>query len=134
MKIKALVNSLMQECINAGVDWKDVDVLFRRSDDSDVELIGRVEQDLFDAKTNRRLTSVMLFPTKTRVAQRTDPIWLIDKGELESILDCAEMSLEMWHSFHDFILKDKKLIAKIDQMVLEKAREWANGDDIVLPL
>ena len=134
MKVKKLVNNLIQQCIDAGADWKDVDVMFRRSNDSDVHEIGRIEQDLFDAKTNRILTSVMLFPTRANPTPRPEPVILIDKPELESILDCASLEEKDWDGFREYLMADTALIARVDQMILEKAREWANSDNVVLPL
>lgn len=134
MKIKTLVNRLIQECIDSGADWKDVDVMFRRSSDSDVHEIGRIEQDLFDAQTNRTLTSVMLFPTRANPTPRPKPVILIDKPELESILDCASLEEKDWDGFREYLMADTELVSRIDQMVLGKAREWVDTQNITLPL
>lgn len=134
MKIKTLVNNLIQQCIDAGADWKNVDVMFRRTNNSDVHEIGRIEQDLFDAKTNRTLTSVMLFPTRANPTPRPEPVILIDKPELESILDCAPLTEQNWDGFREYLMADTELVSRIDQMVLEKAREWVDTQNITLPL
>ena len=134
MKIKTLVNNLIQQCIDAGVDWKNVDVLFRRSSNSDVHEIGRIEQDLFDAETNRILTSVMLFPTRANPTPRPEPIILIDKPELESILDCDTLTEQEWNGFREYLMADAQLVSRIDQMVMAKASEWVTTQNITLRL
>ena len=134
MKIKTLVNNLIQQCIDAGVDWKNVDVLFRRSSNSDVHEIGRIEQDLFDAETNRILTSVMLFPTRANPTPRPEPVILIDKPELESILDCDTLTEQEWNGFREYLMADAQLVSRIDQMVMAKASEWVTTQNITLRL
>lgn len=134
MKIKTLVNNLIQQCIDAGVDWKNVDVMFRRSNNSDVHEIGRIEQDLFDAETNRTLTSVMLFPTRANPTPRPEPIILIDRPELESILDCDTLTEQEWNGFREYLMADTQLVPRIDQMVMAKASEWATTQNITLRL
>ena len=134
MKIKTLVNNLIQQCIDAGVDWKNVDVMFRRSSNSDVHEIGRIEQDLFDAETNRTLTSVMLFPTRANPTPRPEPIILIDKPELESILDCDTLTEQEWNGFREYLMADTQLVSRIDQMVMAKASEWVTTQNITLRL
>lgn len=134
MKAKTLVNNLIQQCIDAGVDWKNVDVMFRRSSNSDVHEIGRIEQDLFDAETNRTLTSVMLFPTRANPTPRSEPIILIDKPELESILDCDTLTEQEWNGFREYLMADTQLVSRIDQMVMAKASEWVTTQNITLRL
>lgn len=134
MKAKTLVNNLIQQCIDAGVDWKNVDVLFRRSSNSDVHEIGRIEQDLFDAETNRTLTSVMLFPTRANPTPRPEPVILIDKPELESILDCDTLTEQEWNGFREYLMADTQLVSRIDQMVMAKASEWVTTQNITLRL
>ena len=134
MKAKTLVNNLIQQCIDAGVDWKNVDVMFRRSNNSDVHEIGRIEQDLFDAETNRTLTSVMLFPTRANPTPRPEPIILIDKPELESILDCDTLTEQEWNGFREYLMADTQLVSRIDQMVMAKASEWVTTQNITLRL
>ena len=134
MKAKTLVNNLIQQCIDAGADWKKVDVMFRRSSNSDVHEIGRIEQDLFDAETNRTLTSVMLFPTRANPTPRPEPIILIDKPELESILDCDTLTEQEWNGFREYLMADTQLVSRIDQMVMAKASEWVTTQNITLRL
>lgn len=134
MKAKTLVNNLIQQCIDAGVDWKNVDVMFRRSSNSDVHEIGRIEQDLFDAETNRTLTSVMLFPTRANPTPRPEPVILIDKPELESILDCDTLTEQEWNGFREYLMADTQLVSRIDQMVMAKASEWVTTQNITLRL
>ncbi len=45
---------------NDGADLYKIEVYFRTDDDSDVELITIVEEDLFDDETNNILTSIIL--------------------------------------------------------------------------
>ena len=134
MKAKTLINNLIQQCIDAGADWKKVDVMFRRSSNSDVHEIGRIEQDLFDAETNRTLTSVMLFPTRANPTPRPEPIILIDKPELESILDCDTLTEQEWNGFREYLMADTQLVSRIDQMVMAKASEWVTTQNITLRL
>ena len=134
MKAKTLVNNLIQQCIDAGADWKKVDVMFRRSSNSEVHEIGRIEQDLFDAETNRTLTSVMLFPTRANPTPRPEPIILIDKPELESILDCDTLTEQEWNGFREYLMADTQLVSRIDQMVMAKASEWVTTQNITLRL
>ena len=108
--------------------------MFRRSSNSDVHEIGRIEQDLFDAETNRTLTSVMLFPTRANPTPRPEPIILIDKPELESILDCDTLTEQEWNGFREYLMADTQLVSRIDQMVMAKASEWVTTQNITLRL
>lgn len=63
MKANKLIKFLQQveEQIKPyGRTLKDVDINFRRSDDSDVEQIDFIGVDLYDAKKNRIIESVIL--------------------------------------------------------------------------
>lgn len=62
MTIKELKNTLtILENINGNID--DIEINFRRTDNSDVEKINYIEEDLFDEQTNNKLTSIV-FKTK----------------------------------------------------------------------
>lgn len=54
------LREFLNEIENNGADLDQVEVYFRTDDDSDVELITIVEEDLFDAETNSHLTSIIL--------------------------------------------------------------------------
>ncbi len=55
-ELREFLNEIEREGANLG----RVQVYFRTDDDSDVELITIVEEDLFDAETNSHLTSIIL--------------------------------------------------------------------------
>jgi len=58
MTIKDLKNTItILENLNGNID--DVKINFRRTDNSDVEAINYVEEDLFDEETNNTLTSIV---------------------------------------------------------------------------
>ena len=62
MTIKELRNTLtILENLNGNID--NVEINFRKTDDSDVEKINYIEEDLFDEQTNNKLTSIV-FKTK----------------------------------------------------------------------
>jgi len=62
MTIKELKNTLtILENLNGDID--NVEINFRRTDNSDVEVINYIEEDLFDEETNNKLTSIV-FKTK----------------------------------------------------------------------
>lgn len=65
MKAQQLINKINRICKDNGVSPKTVDVNFRWSEDSDVWQLKRVEEDLFDAKTNKTLTSITLLPPES---------------------------------------------------------------------
>lgn len=65
MKAQQLINKINRICKDNGVSPKTVDVNFRWSEDGDVWQLKRVEEDLFDAKTNKTLTSITLFPPES---------------------------------------------------------------------
>lgn len=44
----------------SGIDLTKVKVNYRKNDDSDVKSVRRVEEDLYDEKTNSILTSIIL--------------------------------------------------------------------------
>lgn len=54
------LREFLNEIENNGADLDQVEVYFRTDEDSDVELITIVEEDLFDAETNSHLTSIIL--------------------------------------------------------------------------
>jgi hypothetical protein len=55
-ELREFLNQIEREGANLG----RVQVYFRTDDDSDVELVTIVEEDLFDAETNNKLTSIIL--------------------------------------------------------------------------
>ena len=60
MKAQTLINRILKTCKENGVDPRHVDINYRRSYDSDVYPVKVVEEDLFDAETNKQLTSIVL--------------------------------------------------------------------------
>lgn len=48
------------ELKNEGIDLSDVNVNYRHNPDSDVEKVTFFGEDLFDAETNSRLTSIVM--------------------------------------------------------------------------
>jgi len=60
MKVRKLINSLIEMCAQNGVSIDDVDVLIRRDDDSDAFQLNQVEEDLFDADTNEVLETIVV--------------------------------------------------------------------------
>lgn len=54
------LREFLNEIENNGADLDQVEVYFRTDEDSDVELITIVEEDLFDTETNSHLTSIIL--------------------------------------------------------------------------
>ena len=63
MKAKTLKDFLTEienDLKHSNRTLNDVDVNFRYSDDSDVYRVGLVEEDLFDAETNRIVESIIL--------------------------------------------------------------------------
>ena len=63
MKASELMNflkNLEEEVKCYGRTLKDVDVNFRRSDDSDIEQTDFVEVDLFDSKSNKIVESIVI--------------------------------------------------------------------------
>ena len=60
MKVRKLINNLLEICVDQGVSIHEVDVLIRRDDDSDVHELNFVEEDLFDADTNKILETIVV--------------------------------------------------------------------------
>ncbi len=48
---------------NEGEDLSSITINYRYDDDSDVQIVRKLEEDLFDQETNSRLTSIV-FLTK----------------------------------------------------------------------
>ena len=63
MKAQTLINRILKTCKENGVDPRHVDINYRRTYDSDVYPVKVVEEDLFDAETNKQLTSIVLVTT-----------------------------------------------------------------------
>jgi len=59
-KIIKFLHRVEEEVKPYGKTLKDVEINFRRSDDSDVEQIDSIGVDLYDAKKNRIIESVIL--------------------------------------------------------------------------
>ena len=60
MNAQKLINKINRICKHHGITPKDLDVNYRWSNDSDVEDIKAVWEDLYDAETNSILTSITL--------------------------------------------------------------------------
>ena len=60
MKVSELIVKLKLICQRENVSPSKVDVLFRRTYDSDVWEINHAHEDLYDEETNNILTSIML--------------------------------------------------------------------------
>jgi hypothetical protein len=60
MKVSELIVRLKLICQRENVSPSQVDVLFRRTYDSDVWEINSSHEDLYDEKTNNILTSIVL--------------------------------------------------------------------------
>ena len=51
----------LTELQDYGIDLNNISLHYRFDDDSDVELIGGVCEDLFDAETNNELESILFY-------------------------------------------------------------------------
>ena len=60
MKVSELINRMLVICEREHVSPDSVDVLFRRTYDSDVWEINHAHEDLYDEETNNILTSIVL--------------------------------------------------------------------------
>ena len=60
MKVSELIVRLKLICQRENVSPSKVDVLFRRTYDSDVVEVKSAHEDLYDEKTNNILTSIVL--------------------------------------------------------------------------
>lgn len=60
MKVSELIVRLKLICQKSNVSTSQVDVLFRRTYDSDVVSVNAAHEDLYDEQTNNILTSIML--------------------------------------------------------------------------
>ena len=60
MKVSELIVRLKLICQKSNVSTSQVDVLFRRTYDSDVVGVNAAHEDLYDEQTNNILTSIML--------------------------------------------------------------------------
>jgi len=56
-----LIKQLQDICDDANVDPKDVIIYYRRTRNSDVDLITYAEEDLYDSDTNKILETIVLF-------------------------------------------------------------------------
>lgn len=59
MNAKQLYDFLNEISLVQGIDLAKVTLNYRYDDDSDVEIITSVEEDLFDPETNNILTSII---------------------------------------------------------------------------
>jgi len=57
------VMDFLTDLQNEGEDLSKITINYRYDDDSDVEVLSKLEEDLFDQETNSRLTSIV-FLTK----------------------------------------------------------------------
>ena len=60
MKVSELISRMLVICEREHVSPDSVDILFRRTYDSDVWEINSAHEDLYDEKTNNVLTSIVL--------------------------------------------------------------------------
>jgi len=51
----------LTELQHYGIDLNKISLHYRTDEDSDVELIGGVCEDLFDAETNNKLESILFY-------------------------------------------------------------------------
>jgi|688.fasta_scaffold587160_3 hypothetical protein len=53
------LREFLNEIEDMGIDLNEVTINYRYDEDSDVEIIASVEEDLFDEQTNNILTSII---------------------------------------------------------------------------
>ena len=57
------VMDFLTDLQNEGEDLSKITINYRYDDDSDIDVLSKLEEDLFDQETNSRLTSIV-FLTK----------------------------------------------------------------------
>jgi hypothetical protein len=60
MNAQQLINKIQKICDHCGVDPRNVEINYRHDNNSDVYHVKHVWEDLYDAESNRILTSISL--------------------------------------------------------------------------
>ena len=99
MNARKLINALIDICAVQNRDPISVEVLMRTHDDSDVEELNFVEEDLFDSATNNILESIVL--KSSNLAYELP----ITKAELSTLERCENAG--QWNAAVDEIKKER---------------------------